>query len=63
MLMLIIIFDEDDSDSIILIRLFAWHIKFEKRKKVKRKVSEELTPVAWHPKRWWNFYMSEDEEK
>ena len=63
MLMLIIIFDEDDSDSIILIRLFAWHIKFEKRKEVKRKVSEELTPVAWHPKRWWNFCMSEDEEK
>ena len=39
------------------------YIKFEKRKEVKRKVSEELTPVAWHPKRWWNFCMSEDEEK
>ena len=20
-------------------------------------------PIAWHPKRWWNFYMSEDEKK
>ena len=20
-------------------------------------------PVAWHPKRWWNFYMPEDEKK
>ena len=20
-------------------------------------------PIAWHPKRWWNIYVSEDEEK
>ena len=20
-------------------------------------------PVAWHPKRWWNFCMSEEEKK
>ena len=20
-------------------------------------------PVVWHSKRWWNFYMSEDEKK
>ena len=20
-------------------------------------------PIAWQPKRWWNFYMSEDEKK
>ena len=20
-------------------------------------------PVAWYPKRWWNFYMLEDEKK
>ena len=19
--------------------------------------------IAWHPKRWWDFYMSEDEKK
>ena len=29
-------FDEDDPDTIILIRLFAWHIKFEKRKALKK---------------------------
>ena len=27
-------FDEDYPDSIILIRLLAWHIKFENRKKL-----------------------------
>ena len=29
-------FDEDDPDIIILIRLLAWHIKFEKRKELKK---------------------------
>ena len=27
-------FDEDDPDTIIIIRLLAWHIKFEKRKEL-----------------------------
>ena len=56
-------FDEDDLDTIILIRLLAWHVKFEKRKKRKKKISEELMPIAWYPERWWNFCMSEDEKK
>ena len=30
-------FDEDDSDTIILIILFAWHIKFEKLKALKKR--------------------------
>ena len=28
--------DEDDPDTIILIRLLAWYIKFEKRKTLKK---------------------------
>ena len=55
-------FDED-PDTIILIRLLAWHIKFEKRKEPKKKTSEELMPVVWHPNRWWNFCAPEDEKK
>ena len=39
-------FDEDDPDTIILIRLLAWHSKFEKRKALKKKISEELMPIA-----------------
>ena len=31
-------FDEDDPDAIILIRILAWHIKFEKRKSLKKRV-------------------------
>ena len=30
-------YDEDDPDTIILIRLWAWHIKFEKRKALKKR--------------------------
>ena len=26
-------------------------------------LNEELMPMAWHANRWWNFYMSGDEEK
>ena len=29
-------FDEDDHDTIILIRLLVWYIKFEKRKALKK---------------------------
>ena len=46
-------FDEDDPDS----------VRFEKCKGLKKMISEELMPVAWHPKRWWNFCLSEDEKK
>ena len=28
-----------------------------------KKISKELMPIAWHPKRWWNFSISEDEKK
>ena len=42
-------FDEDDPNTII-IRLLAWHIKFEKHKALKKKISKELMPIVWHPK-------------
>ena len=39
-------FDKDDPDSIILIKFLAWHIKFRKRKELKKELSEELMHVA-----------------
>ena len=44
-------FDEDDPDTIILIRFLAWCIKFEKRNDIKI-ISEELKLIAWHLNRW-----------
>ena len=40
-----------DPDTIFFIRILAWHIKFEKRKALKKRISEKLMPVAWHPKK------------
>ena len=28
-----------------------------------KKISKKLMPVAWHPKRWWDFCMTEHEKK
>ena len=48
-------YEEDDPDTIILIRFLAWYVKFEKCKALKEKIKEELMATGWHPKRWWNF--------
>ena len=42
-------YEKDDPDTIILIRLLAWHIKFEKRKTLKKELNEELILISWHP--------------
>ena len=55
--------DEDDPDTIIHVRLLAWHIKFKKGKAFKKELSEKLMPVALHPSRWWDWCVSEDEKK
>ena len=50
----------------ILILLFLsnfWLSITEKHKALKMNISEELMLIAWHPKRWWNFCVSEDEKK
>ena len=41
-------FDEDDPDAIILLRLSAWHTKFEKRKALRKKLNKKVMPLAWH---------------
>ena len=56
-MILTMIYDE----TIIHIRILTQHIKFEKRKALKR--SEYLIPVAWYPIRQQNVFMSEDEKK
>ena len=62
-------FAEDDPDNAILIRLLTWHIKFEKRKEIKKHTSkkfrkrEELIAIVWYSKRSWDWRMPEDEKK
>ena len=38
-------------------------LNLKNAKNLKKKIREELMPIAWHPKRWQNFCMSEDEKK
>ena len=42
--------------------VFIKHTKFEKRKELDKELNEELMLVAWHPKRWWDCCVSEDEK-
>ena len=53
--------NEDYPDTIVHVRLLAWHKKLLDKKK-KKKIREELMPIAWHPRRWWNFCISGDEK-
>ena len=56
-------FYEDDPDTIINARLLAWLNKFEKPKALKKTIDEELMLIAWHPTRWSDWCLSEDEKK
>ena len=33
------------------------------KKRLKAKIKEELLLIAWHPSRWWDWCMSEDEKQ
>ena len=35
----------------------ARHIKFEKIQALKKELSEELMPIAWHTNRRWDFWV------
>ena len=39
-------FDEDNPDTIIYVRLLAWHTKFEKRKAFNKDIAKELMPCS-----------------
>ena len=36
---------------------------YKKREAQKASIKKELIPIAWHPSRWWDWCMSEDEKK
>ena len=55
-------FDEDDPDTIFLSDFSLGILYLKKTKHIKKELNEELMPVAWHPKRWWNFCMWKDEK-
>ena len=42
---------------------FEWYEGYHKRKAQKAKIKDELIPIAWHPSRYWDWCISEDEKK
>ena len=55
-------FADNDPENIIHFRLTA-RCKRWKQQKACKKRGKKLLPIAWHPTRWWDWCMSEDEKK
>ena len=51
------------DDHCINDRYIKWYDCYKKRKAQKAQIKEELMPIAWHPSRYWDWGMSEDEKK
>ena len=54
--------DKDDPETIFDVTFLAWRFKFQKRKTLKKDLCEELIRIARYPRRWSNFFMSNDEK-
>ena len=46
-------------------RVIKWHDEENHQKYMAQKaqIKKELMPIAWHPSRYWDWCMSEDEKK
>ena len=50
--------DDEDEDN-----FFKWCYGYRKRKEQKARIKEDLMPIAWHPSRYWDWCLSEDEKR
>ena len=41
----------------------GWYDGYEVREARKTSIKEELLPIVWHPSRYWDWCMSEDEKE
>ena len=48
----------NDDDELI-----NWYDGYQKCKAQKALTKEELMPIAWHPSRWWDWCVPEDEKQ
>ena len=56
-------FEDDDSETIIYVRLMAWCNRLKQHKAFKKDIRNEIMHVAWHPKTWWDWCLIEDKKK
>ena len=47
----------DDEDN-----FFKWYDSYKKQKTQKAKIKGELLPITWHPLRWWDWCVPENEK-
>ena len=43
--------------------MIEWHDEYKKLKAQKTSIKEELRSITWHPSRYWDWCMSEDEKR
>ena len=43
--------------------MIKWYEGYKKQKVQKAEIKEEVIPIAWHPSRWYDWCISEDEKK
>ena len=51
------------ESTAINFRLMSWYRRYKLCESCKKDMIKELIPVAWHPTRWWDWLMPEDEER
>ena len=56
-------FDEDYPDTIFLVRLLGGHIQVEKCKALKKRISEELMLISWHPRKYGGIFTCQNIKK
>ena len=44
-------------------RMIEWYKGYKKCKAEKASIKGELMPITWHPSRWWDWCVPEDEKK
>ena len=43
--------------------IIKWYDGYKKRKAQKAKIKKELMSITWHPSRWWDWCIPEDEKR
>ena len=51
--------DNDDHED----KFFGCYDGYQKHQAQKASIKEELMPITWHPSRYWDWCMLEDEKK
>ena len=53
----------DDDDYCNYDEMITWYDGYQKHKAQKAQIKKELMPIAWHPSRWWDWCVPNDEKQ